>query len=73
MHAFPWTSPWGGYCLKKSLMEFKVSHYQVICMKNAAFVVSKNHCYLICVIIMNMVQISHGVLISCNYKQTGKE
>ena len=38
----------GRFCLKKLLMEFKVSHFQVIVMKNAAFVVSKNHYYLMC-------------------------
>lgn len=59
MHTFPWTSQCGGCCLKKSLMEFKVSHFQVIGLKNAAFVVFKNHYYLICVIIMNLVQTFH--------------
>lgn len=48
MYAFPWTSQWGGFCLKKLLMEFKVSHFHVIGMKNVAFVVSKNHYYLTC-------------------------
>lgn len=71
MHTFPWTSQWGCCCLKKSLVEFKVSPFQVIGLKNAAFVELKNHYSLICVVTMNLVQESHWVLISSNYKQAG--